>query len=172
MPAKPTWWARLGEIVATLELSEAVVFDRSAAEKLFQVGPRRAVQLMTLFGAHEAGGAALIERERLLAKLQELRATDTFVEETRRRRKVAEELEILQRRRAAEQVRIAVEPEIFSSKLASLPEAVQIRAGHLEIEYGDCEDLLHKLVALSQAAYNDFERFQRLTSPTVGHLVV
>jgi hypothetical protein len=172
LPAKPTWWARLGEIVATLEMSEAVVMDRSAAEKLFQVGPRRAVQLMTLFGAHEAGGAALIERERLLARLREIRGSNTFTEETRRRRRVADELEILQRRRAAEKVRIAVTPEIFNSKVESLPEAVQIRAGHLEIEYGDCEDLLQKLVALSQAAYNDFERFQRLTSPTVGTLIV
>jgi hypothetical protein len=172
LPAKPTWWARLGEIVATLEASDAVVMDRLAAEKLFQVGPRRAVQLMTLFGAYEAGGAAMIERGRLLAKLQEIRDSNTFAEETRRRRKVAEELEVLQRRRAAEKVRITVEPEIFSSGIGSLPEAVQISAGHLEIEYGDCEDLLHKLVALSQAAYNDFERFQRLTSPTVGSLVV
>lgn len=172
MPAKPTWWARLGEIVATLEASDAVVMDRAVAEKLFRVGPRRAVQLMTLFGAHEAGGAALIERERLLARLQEVRDSNTFVEETRRRRKVAEELDVLQRRRTAEQVRITVEPEILSSRMASLPEAVQIGAGHLEIEYGDCEDLLQKLVALSQAAYNDFERFQRLTSPTVGSLVV
>ena len=146
--------------------------DRSAAEKLFHVGPRRAVQLMTLFGAHEAGGAAMIERGSLLAKLRGLRETDMFAEETRRRRRVVDELEILQRRRAAEKVRIAVEPEIFSSRIASLPEAVQIRAGHLEIDYGDCEDLLHKLVALSQAAYNDFERFQRLTSPPIGTLAV
>jgi hypothetical protein len=172
LPAKPTWWARLGEIVATLEASDAVVMDRSSLERLFQVGPRRAVQLMTLFGAHEAGGAAIIERETLLVSLRGLRETDVFAEETRRRRRVADELEILQRRRAAEKVRIAVTPEIFNSKIAFLPEAVQIRAGHLEIEYGDCEDLLQKLVALSQAAYNDFERFQRLTSPTVGTLVV
>ena len=162
MPAKPTWCARLSEIVETLEMSETVVFNRSAAEKVFQVGPRCEVQLMILFGAYESGGAALIERGRLLAKLRELRATETVVEESRRRRKVAEELEILQRRQSAERVRIALEPEIFSSKLASLPKAVQIRAGRLEIEYGDCEDLLHKLVAQSQAAYNDFERFQRL----------
>src|SRR5450755_243801 len=107
--------------------------DRLAAEKLFQVGPRRAVQLMTLFGAYEAGGAAMIERGRLLAKLQEIRDSNTFAEETRRRRKVAEELEVLQRRRAAEKVRITVEPEIFSSRIGSLPEAVQIGAGHLEI---------------------------------------
>jgi hypothetical protein len=172
LPAKPTWWARLGEIVTTLEMSDAVVMDRLAAEKLFQVGPRRAVQLMTLFGAHEAGGAAIIERGELLAKLRGLCDTGTFAEERRRRRRVADELEDLQRRRAAEQVRIAVKPEIFRSRIKSLPEAVLIRAGHLEIEYADCEDLLHKLVALSQAAYNDFEHFQRLTSPTVGSLVV
>lgn len=172
MPAKPTWWARLGEIITTLEESDAVVMDRSAAERLFLVGPRRAVQLMTLFGAQEAGGAALIERGVLLAKLQEIRDSNTFTEERRRRRKVAEELDTLQRRRAAEQVRIPVAPGILGSKVESLPEAVQLRAGHLEIEYGDCEDLLQKLVALSQAAYNDFERFQRLTSPTVGSLVV
>jgi hypothetical protein len=94
LPAELIWWARLGEVFATLEMSEA-------AEKRFRVGPRRAVQLMTLFGAQEAGGAALIERGELLAKLWEFRATDTFAEETRRRRKVAEELGILQRRREA-----------------------------------------------------------------------
>ena len=136
--------------------------DRSAAEKLFHVGPRRAVQLMTLFGAYDAGGAALIKRGRLLANLQDIRDSNTFTEESRRRRKVAEELSVLQRRRAAEQVRIPMERGIFSSSVGSLPEAVQLRAGHLEIEYGDCEDLLQKLVTLSQAAYNDFERFQRL----------
>jgi hypothetical protein len=172
LPAKPTWWGQIEDIVATLELSDAVVVDRSAAEKLFQVGPRRAVQLLTLFGGQEAGGAVLIERERLLVKLRELRATDTFREEIRRRRKVGEEIEQLRRRRAGEKVRIAVEPEIFSSGMASLPEAVQIGAGRLEIEYGDCEDLLQKLVALSKAAANDFEHFQQLTSPTVGSLVV
>jgi len=172
LPAKPTWWARLGEIVATLEVSDAVIVDRSVAEKLFQVGPRRAVQLMTYFGAHEAGGAAMVERESLLVKLRGLRETGAFQEEARRRRRVGEELEILQRRRAGEKVRIAVEPGVLKSGIASLPDAVQIRAGHLEIEFGDCEDLLHKLVALSQAAANDFEYFQRLTSPTVGSLVV
>jgi len=170
LPAKPTWWARIGEIVATLEMSDAVVVDRLAAESLFRVRSRRAVQLMTLFGACEAGGAAVIERERLLTKLRDLRETGAFQEEGRR--SVGEALEILRRRRAGEKVRIAVEPEIFSSGIGSVPDAVQIRTGSLEIAFRDCEDLLHKLVELSQAAANDFENFQRLTSPTVGSLVV
>ena len=127
MPAKRTWWVRVAEILATLEFCDPAVQDRVAFEQLFVVGPRRAVQTMSTFGGYEAGGAMVIERAHLMAVLRDLRGTDSFTEERRRRCRVAGQIDAAQRQRAAESVR-TWRPARFPARFGEMPRHVLPRS--------------------------------------------
>ncbi len=71
--------------------------------------------------------------------------------------------------RAAARVKISVQPDVFSRKLADLSPGVALEAGHLHITFSGTEDLLGKLFELSQAASNDFDRFRTAAEPIEPH---
>jgi hypothetical protein len=71
----------------------------------------------------------------------------------------------LRRHQTAARVKISVQPDVFSRKLAELSAGVALGPGHLHIEFSGTEDLLSKLYELSQAASNDFDRFRAAAEP-------
>jgi hypothetical protein len=64
-------------------------------------------------------------------------------------------------------VKIPVEADVFSRKLAGLSPGVALEAGHLHIAFSCAEDLLCKLYELSQAASNDFDCFRAAAEPAL-----
>lgn len=56
MPAQPTWFRRLDEIVAALEAQPEPWVDRAALEALLEVGPRRAQQILAPCVTRKMGG--------------------------------------------------------------------------------------------------------------------
>jgi len=163
MPAKAAWTHRISEIVAILEQYDFPVLDRAGIESLFGVSRRGAVNVMNRFGACQAGKSLVIDRTVLIQCLRGVATNEDAVRETARRRRIGNALADMQKYRSGAAVRIRVEPEVFSAKLAGLPADVALKPGDLHIRYCTAEDLLKKLFELSQAIANDYEQFECMT---------
>lgn len=157
MPANPTWFQELTEILAALEALPSPWIDRSVFETLFGVKRRRAHQLMEQFGAVLVGKRYLIERDRLVTALRRVRDGDRFGHELRRRERFEILVEQLRKDQAARRVVIpgarATVPDF------GLPSSVTLREGRLEVRFQGAEDLLRQLYQLAQAIAADYERY-------------
>jgi len=160
MPAKPLWFLHIREIRSMLEEVSLPVIDRAVIQRVFCLGRRQAIKLMHKLGASQAGRTFLIERSRLVAELDKIIATGEYQQEEARREKLTAALARFQRTRRAEVVRIPVSGDVFGSGMSTVPEAVHLQPGRLEVSFTGCEDLLKKLFALAQAAANDFDAFR------------
>jgi hypothetical protein len=130
--------------------------DRAGLEKLFGVSPRTAVRLMNRFGGYQTGKTFLIGREELIAALESLQADETFGQELRRRRRVAEDLERTREDLKARQVKLPVSAAMDPARGSSLPSGIRVsRPGVLEVEFAGVEDLLGRLWELVQMAGRD-----------------
>jgi hypothetical protein len=102
----------------------------------------------------------LVDRRRLIDHLRRLADGEEFQRESRRKERLDHTVDQLRRHQIAARVKISVQPDVFRRKLADLLPGVALEAGHLHIAFSGTEDLLSKLFAFSQAASNDFDRFQ------------
>ena len=68
MPAKPTWFPRIGSILAELRISKSDYLDRHAVERIFGVRQRRARQLMGGLPTLQIGNALAIPRCALITR--------------------------------------------------------------------------------------------------------
>lgn len=164
MAAKPRWLLRIPEIIGHVRELRVPVIDRPIVEQLFDLKRRRAIELMHQFGGYQAGRTFLIDRLRLLDCLDQLRKGEEFSAEAKRRERLSAGLSTLRRYHVGTTIAIPVRPEVFSTRMKQLNEGVRIASGQLMIEFSSTEDLLSKLFELAQAAANDFETFQAMTS--------
>lgn len=167
MPAQPTWFRRLSQILTEVErLEKGTFIDRQAFERLFQVKDRRARKLMEQFGGDtRIGNAWTISRERLLEALRVVQRGDEYEWDHRRRQRVGELVEEARRQHSARQVEIHVAAETRFQTVSSLPSAIQLAPGQLRIQFGEANELLRYLVQLAQALTNDFESFEQVITP-------
>jgi hypothetical protein len=165
MPAKAQWLLKIPDIVAMLETFEAPVVDRAVVEHVFGLRRRRAIELLHHFGGYQAGRTFLVDRRVLIDRLRRLADGQEFQMESRRKERLGHKVDQLRRHQPAAQVRIPVQADVFSRKLAELPAQVTLEPGHLHIAFSGTEDLLSKLYELSQAASNDFDRFRAAAEP-------
>ena len=163
MPAKPSWLLHINEIRSMLMEVTLPVIDRAVIQSVFGLGRRQAVELMNRLGSYQAGKTLLIERTRLIAELDKIEAGGDYRQEQARHEKLSAALAKFQHMRQAQEVRIEVSPEVFSARVAALPDAVHLQPGKLEVEFSGCEDLVGKLFTVAQAALNDFETFRRMS---------
>lgn len=157
MPRKAEWLLSLPSLCSQLKELSAPLVDRGMFEKLFGVRRRRAVQLMHRFGGFQSGKTILIERSSLLRQLEALAASEDFGVEVQRRERLSSELDQVRQFARAARVPIAVTPDVYETRMSSLPEGVLLESGRLTIEFGSQEQLLERLFALSQALVNDLE---------------
>ena len=156
MPAKPRWHADLHNIRSAVEGLPAPFLDRPAIERLFTVGRRQANYLMRSLGGYLVGQSALISREALLEKLDELAGKRGYLAQAQRRARVVEALDDL--RREARPRRVSAPPARRAN--SSLPEGVCLSApGELTIYFTSPEDLLGRVMALAQSAAGDYAAF-------------
>lgn len=164
MPAQPQWLLRLPDIQYELEQLSVPVVDRAMVEKLFRLKRRQAIELMHRVGGYQAGRAFLVDRVQLIDRVRALQCGADFEFESRRHERLSVSLEDMRRERRALQVRIPVARETLSRKVKDLPCGIILGPGRLEIQFNGTEDLLRKLVELSRAACNDFDRFESVTA--------
>ena len=128
---------------------------------MLQISRRSAIRLLHQFGGYQAGRTFLIRREDLIAALERVQAGEPFSYEVRRRVRLAEDLERTRRDWQTRQVKLAVAAEPRWD--TSLPAGMRIvRAGVLEVQFADGEDLLGRLYELVRIAGEDLEAFAAL----------
>ena len=157
MPRKCDWIHRLPEIRAAIESLSVPVVDRQIFETTFHVGRRRAIQLMHRFGGYQSGRTFLIERTSLLRSLETLFSSDAVSQERRRKERLSAELEKCRQFARASRVSVPVAPDIYSTRLASLPSGVLLDPGRLTVAFSSPEELLERLFAVAQALANDLD---------------
>jgi hypothetical protein len=111
---------------------------------MLQISRRSAIRLLHAFGGYQVGRTFLIRREDLIAALERVQNGTTFSYEVRRRVRLGEDLERSRRDWRARQVKLPVAVEL--GQAASLPFGIRIvRAGVLEVQFADGEELLGRL---------------------------
>ena len=170
MPAQPTWFPRLSEILAELRaLEKAPYIDRQAFEKLFGIRDRRARVLMSRFAGTQIGNAWAVDRRHLIQALERIQRGEDFQYEHRRRQRVANAYEEAKREHPARQVQIPVTRESLGRTLPSLPSGIELGPGELRLRFSSFEDFLTKLFELGQAVQNDFETLERKLAGEGSH---
>jgi hypothetical protein len=155
MPAKPAWFLELPRILEDVRALPCPVLDRSSFERLFGVRRRQAIQLMHRFGGYQIGKTFLIDRQQLVAELERASSSPAYEFEVRRKQRLADSIEMLERHRAAVKVTIPVGPSPATG--LPFPAGVHLAPGRLTVEFATPEDLLSKLFLLAQKMAEDFE---------------
>jgi hypothetical protein len=137
--------------------------DRATLQELLGIGSRRAQQILAPCVARQIGANGLADRELLIVHLQRLASGDTMHYERRRRRRLAEYMEGLNRERR-NAVLVAAPDNIVNQELAGLPEGVTITPGQISVCFDGTTDALRKLLALAMAIRNDELLFERLAT--------
>jgi hypothetical protein len=159
MPAKPTWFLRIPHILEQLRGMDGVpLLDRPTFESLFEVRRRRAHQLMGRFGGFQIGRSYLVDRKQVIRMLERVAKGEEFSEESRRKARVMETLEVARRHLAGRRVEIV--PAAPPPETPGLPPGVHIEDGSMRIEFRTTEELLKRLFELSQAILADYESFR------------
>lgn len=161
MPAQPTWFQRLDDILSELRALGNDYLDRQGVEKVFGVRERRARQLMAGLPALQIGNAVAVSRNALIERLETTAAGDCFQWEAARRARVADSLESLRKRAAARRVQIAAAPDVRNRVAKNLGAGIELQRGELRIRFDGARDLASKLFELSQAMANDWEEFEQ-----------
>jgi hypothetical protein len=160
LPAQPQWLLRLPEIIQEISAIDAPVIDRAVLERVFRVRRRRAIDMIGAFGGYQVGRTFVVERQKLLAGLEQMQHSGEFTFERQRKENLAQELDRVRRSRAGAKVSISIEREDLERKAPGFPPGVELEAGRLTVAFGDAEDLVRKLYGLAQAASNDFGAFK------------
>jgi hypothetical protein len=158
MPRHCEWIQRLDSIQSALHASGDLI-DRAAVQSIFQISHRHACRLMQQFGAVPVGGALVISREDLTAKLERAGKEPAAVFERERRERLEDKLAVARREFRARQVVIAAAPEPPPS-LRGLPDAIRLQPGELHVHFATPTELLQYLLMLAQAISEDWVDFE------------
>jgi hypothetical protein len=169
MPDKPVWYSRLDAAIAQLEQLPHPFIDRAALEFALGVGRRRAQQILRPFVSQTVGRSGLARKEDVIGYLQHLAAGNVAYFERRRRQRLHEILDKLQRQ-AKEQPRVLVEAptSLLNQELERLPAGIHLSPGRIQIDgFRTSDEAKQKLLALILAMGNDPDGFDARI--TVAH---
>ncbi|MCC6345123.1 MAG: hypothetical protein IT166_23180 [Bryobacterales bacterium] len=166
MPRKPDWIHHIDSALAELDTLESPFIDRLTLQSLLHVSPRQALRILNRLAPSSAGTSLLIPRPDLIAKLLAIRNGENSQFEIRRRERLSHQLNRLRRDLKARQVHIEANPPV--ELLASLPPAIRLSPGRLEIQFTTAAELLTLLLSLGQAMTNDFDRFSEAVETSSG----
>jgi len=152
MPRPVSWLPRLYEISRAVTNSVRSHYDRRDLEHLFELQPRAAQKLIELLPSVQVGTSRLLERSDLLGFLDRVRDTDDTAAlfETLRREKAG-----ISRRKVRSLVRRDLDPV----GLASLPDAIVLSRGRLEVSFATVEQLAECLLLLARVLENEGDAF-------------
>jgi hypothetical protein len=161
MPAKPTWFHKLDDVLQELRGLSAPYLDRRAVERLLGVGERRARELMMGVPCVQIGNAVAVERSAFIAKLDRVSRSPEWARETVRRERVENILADLRHAARARKVELPSVVQKTSREALQLSPEVHLRPGELTVHFDGAKDLATKLFELSQAMIRDWEYFEK-----------
>jgi len=136
-------------------------------ERIFEVGPRRAQQLMRPCGPMRLGSSLVVRRDEFLVCLAGMVSGDVVYYERRRQARVSEAIGRWREERLQTPALLVEAPtSIASQHFDDLPEGIELGPGMITIRFGECGEALEKLLALAMAMGNDLSRFEELTAAT------
>lgn len=162
MPPQPAWFHRLPAAMEELERLPCPTVDRLALERLLQISKPQAWRLLKQWGAQPVAGGLVLGRDELLARWTSLLQQQPVQQEQRRRQRVVEHLEQLRQQQRARAIPLHVSPDVAEREVAGLPVGISLAPGRLTVEFQGAADLLGKLLEVSMAAANDYERFSAM----------
>jgi hypothetical protein len=162
MPAKPSYARRLAAAMETLQARQTPWIGRADVEELLGVSKTVAWRLLRHCEAQKGpGGALLLERVDLIAKLQELAtAGGTIAQEVARRQKVEDQLLAMHRYLRSRETKVVRDEQaegLVSSRFRSLPPNITFTPQSLLIEFAGTEHFLAAIGAIVYALENDYE---------------
>ena len=161
MPAKPSWFMRIPEILDQLKQLDTPVLDRHMCELLFGVRRRRTIELMQRFDGYLAGNTIVLDRGELIASLEDLLGSSEVRCERKRKQKLGQRLTQLHRWRSAVAVTLPVSAKACKpDRHASLPDGVTILDGRLSVAFSSADQLFARLYELALIAVDDFDAFR------------
>jgi hypothetical protein len=158
----PSWLPLLPGAIEQLEKERAPFVTRGGVERLLRVHRRQAIDLLHRWGAARIGRDLVIRRETLAAIFRSLLKGRPYQEEMERRARLTAEL---QRARAA-RLRFAAGERRLA--VTGLPDGVTLLPGRIEVVFESPRQGVERLYALAKALLNDFEAFERASSPIRG----
>lgn len=156
MPRKTEWIHRIPGILERTRTFATQYVGRTAIEDLFCVSPRQAVRILQKMGAENVGGAKVIDRDKLVERLEQLQQDKNVVFESNRRENLHRKLE--EARSEARLPKIEIPPVPMVS-LGQLPMDIQLEPGKLEVRFSSSAELLQNLMLLTQAISSDWDTF-------------
>jgi hypothetical protein len=164
MPARPPWHARAAQIRRDLEKLPVPILDRAVVERVFGVERRTAQRLLRTLDGHVSSQVAVVTREAVMAMLDQLLAGRPAPAEAARKERLADVLTSLEQEAIPRTTPIAAVSAPQPSE--GWPEGVTISApGALQIRFANPEELLGRILALTEQAAADYAGFaQRLAA--------
>src|SRR5215831_8076973 len=163
MPAKPSYCAKLPAGIEALRAMEIDWIDRRQLEEVLGVSKTVAWRLLRLCGVQPGpGGALVVRRDDLVARLERLARDGGPIErEIQRRGRLEDFLERIRPAVAANLTRVVRDTnqalELINTRFRKLPANVALTPRSLHIDFFGAEDFLQAIGAIIYALNNDYE---------------
>ncbi len=154
MPRPISWLPRLHEIAKAVTNSVRSHYDRHDVEKLFELQPRAAQELLKLLPSTQVGTSRLLDREVLVSFLMRVRDTENTTELFD---KLREEKVAVSKRR----LRSLVRRDLDVVSITSLPDSIILTRGRLEVSFETVEQLAECMLMLARVLESEGEEFAK-----------
>jgi hypothetical protein len=127
-------------------------YDRRDLENLFELQPRSAQKLLEMLPSVQIGNSRLVEREILASFLDRARDTE---DTTRLFEEIRSEKVTISRRKPRSLVRHDLDP----IGIGSLPDAIRLSPGRMEVRFATVEQLAEAMYALARVLESEGDEF-------------
>lgn len=158
MPRPLSWLDRIVPISRSVAESSRSHYDRQELQRLFELQPRAAQQLMAALPHIAIGRAKLIERETLSDFLRQLNDSDNPAETFAQMRTVGGKVV---RRKLRE-----FSLQDYPASVDSPPRMMTIERGELRVRFQTLEELAEAMLYLATVFTHDLEGFAALYEPS------
>ncbi len=162
MPRPISWLPRLHEITKAVTHSVRSHYDRRDIEKLFELQPRAAQELLKLLPSVQIGTSRLLEREVLAEFLLRVRDTE---DTTGLYEKLKEEKAAVSKRR----IRSLVRRDLDAVSMTALPQSMTLTRGRLEVNFETVEQLAECMLLLARVLESEGGEFAEAYEPSARH---
>ena len=157
MPRTLSWLDRIVPIARIVQESARSHYDRKELQRLFELQPRAAQQLMAALPNTLIGRARLVQREALSDFLRKLHNSENPAETFARMRR---EGGTVVRRKLRE-----FSLQDYPASAGSPPQMLTIERGELRIKFQSLEELAEAMLYLATVFTHDLDSFARLYEP-------
>ncbi len=166
MPRPISWLPRLHEITKAVTNSVRSHYDRRDIEKLFELQPRAAQELLKLLPSVQIGTSRLLEREVLAEFLLRVRDTE---DTTGLYEKLKDEKAAVSKRR----IRSLVRRDLDAVSMTALPDSMTLSRGRLEVNFETVVQLAECMLLLARVLESEGGGVRRgVRGEAVGAVVV